>query len=219
MTGYRGTSEAKRVFTVDSEEELEDHIKTLADRLKFPPNMIYNVDETGVTTVQAPKQVVAEKGKKQVGAITSAERGELVTAVCAANATGIRPVFVFPKVRCKDHFLTGAPAGSIGASTKSGRINEGAFNMQFNAPTAPLIIPVLLIPDNHEAHISLRAVETAKRIGVATLPPHTSHRLQSLDPKCVFGPFETYYNRALDGRMRSNPGQNSQHLSDTQMCK
>lgn len=29
--------------------------------------MIFNVDETGVTTVQTPKQVVAEKGKKQVG--------------------------------------------------------------------------------------------------------------------------------------------------------
>lgn len=34
------------------------------DRYKFPPNMIFNVDETGVTTVQTPKQVVAEKGKK-----------------------------------------------------------------------------------------------------------------------------------------------------------
>ena len=29
--------------------------------------MIHNVDDTGVTTVQTPKQVVAEKGKKQVG--------------------------------------------------------------------------------------------------------------------------------------------------------
>lgn len=72
---------------------------SLFNRHKFPPNMIYNVDETGVTTVQSPKQVVAEKGKKQVGAITSAERGELVTVVCAINATGnsVPPMFIFPR--------------------------------------------------------------------------------------------------------------------------
>lgn len=45
---------------------------SLIDRYKFPPNMIYNVDKTGVTTVQKPQQVVTEKGKKQVGAATSA---------------------------------------------------------------------------------------------------------------------------------------------------
>ncbi|GLD75025.1 uncharacterized protein AKAME5_002635800 [Lates japonicus] len=67
--------------------EFFDNLANVMDRHKFPPNMIYNVDETGVTTVQSPKQVVAEKGKKQVGAITSAERGELVTVVCAINAT------------------------------------------------------------------------------------------------------------------------------------
>lgn len=37
--------------------------------------------ETGCTTVQTPKQVISEQGKKQVGAITSGERGELVTVV------------------------------------------------------------------------------------------------------------------------------------------
>ena len=57
-----------------------------------------------VTTVQTPKQVVAEKGKKQAGAITSTERGELV-AVCGVNVAGnaVPPMFIFPKVRYKDH--------------------------------------------------------------------------------------------------------------------
>lgn len=72
------------------------------DRHAFPPHMIYNVDETGVFTVQKPRQVVTEKGKKQVSSITSSERGELVTVVCAVNAAGnaIPPMLVFqePKV-------------------------------------------------------------------------------------------------------------------------
>lgn len=58
--------------------------------------------------------MVSEKGKKQVGSITSAERGELVTVVCAVNAAGnvIPPMFIFPRMRYKDIFLFGAPAGT-----------------------------------------------------------------------------------------------------------
>jgi hypothetical protein len=46
------------------------------------------MDETGVTTVQKPSKVVAQKGLKQIGAVTSQERGTLVTVVVAINALG-----------------------------------------------------------------------------------------------------------------------------------
>jgi len=165
--------------------------------------------------VQNPKQVVTEKGKKQVGAITSAERGELVTIVCAINAAGnaAPPMFIFPRVRYKDHFITGAPPGSIGTSTRSGWINEETFTLFLehliqHSHCSP-DHPILIILDIHEAHISLRAVDIAKSKCVLTIPPHTSHhtshRLQPLD-NTVYGPFKTYYNKALDGWMRSNPG-------------
>ena len=45
------------------------------DRYKFTPNGIWNVDETGVSTVQKPNKIVASKVEKQVGSITSSERG------------------------------------------------------------------------------------------------------------------------------------------------
>ena len=60
---------------------------------------------------------------------------------------------------------------------------------------------------SHESHISLKAVTTAKQKGVVmlTLPPHTSHHLQPLD-KTVCYSIKTYYNSAMDGWMRTNPG-------------
>ncbi|KAI4825723.1 hypothetical protein KUCAC02_021394 [Chaenocephalus aceratus] len=134
------------------------------DRYSFPPHMMYNMDETGVTTVQTPKQVVTEKGKKQVSSVTSAERGELVTVACAVNATGnaVPPMFIFPRVRFKDSLLNGSPAGSIGHCTKSGWMNEDAFLIflkhfirHTNCSTDH---PVLLILDNHESHISLKDI-------------------------------------------------------------
>jgi RecA-family ATPase len=56
------------------------------DRYGFQPGEFWNIDETGVTTVQKPSNVVAQKGLKQIGAVTSQERGTLVTVVVAINA-------------------------------------------------------------------------------------------------------------------------------------
>lgn len=156
--------------------------------------MMYNMDETGVTTVQTPKQVVTEKGKKQVGSVTSAERGELVTVACAVNATGnaVPPMFIFPRVRFKDSLMNGSP-GSIGHCTKSGWMNEDAFvaflEHFIRHTNCSTDHPVLLILDNHESHISLKSVTIAK---------------ENRD-KTVYGPLKTYYNQAMDGWMRSHP--------------
>ncbi|XP_034065436.1 uncharacterized protein LOC117542069 isoform X1 [Gymnodraco acuticeps] len=154
-----------------------------------------------------------DRERNKASSITSAERGELVTVVCAVNAAGnaIPPMFVFPRVRFKDDFMIGAPPGAKGASTRTGWMNEDTWPefldhlIQHTQCTPDR--PMLLILDNLKTHISLKAVEKAKSnsIVMLTLPPHTSHRMQPLDVT-VYGPFKTLYNRALDGWMRSNPG-------------
>ena len=80
---------------------------------KFAGNDIWNIDETGITTVQKPTNVVARRGSKQVGAMTFGERGTLVTIACAVQALGnsIPPFFVFPRKRYKDHFVQNGPLG------------------------------------------------------------------------------------------------------------
>jgi len=67
------------------------------------------VDESGLTTVQNSGKIVAPKGIKQVGAVTSAERGVLITLRCAVNALGhaIPPMFIFPRVRYHERLVDG----------------------------------------------------------------------------------------------------------------
>ena len=166
-------------------DQFYDNLDEVMQGHTFAPEDIYNADETGVTTVQSPKQVVAPRGSKQVGAVTSMERGQLVTVICAVNAVGnsIPPMFVFPRMRYKDHFIRGSPTGSIGCATKSGWIDEDKFLLFLEhvakhsrcSPTRP----ILLILDNHQSHISLQAVEFARTHGIVllTIPPHTSHKL------------------------------------------
>lgn len=101
----------------------------MLQRHNFAADRIFNFDESGVSTVLDTPKVLAPKSQKQVGKIRSAERGELVTigAIISASGITIPPLFVFPRVHYKDHFLEDAPEGSIGAANRSGWINADIF--------------------------------------------------------------------------------------------
>lgn len=77
--------------------EFFTNVRDVRSRYPYSPQNIYNVDETGVTTVQRPCQVLAAKGAKQVGHRTGAERGTLITVCCCVNAIGnsVPPFFIF----------------------------------------------------------------------------------------------------------------------------
>lgn len=188
-------------------------LSTVLDKYKFPPSRIYNLDETGVTTVLKPRKIVAKKGIKQVGAIVSAERGTLVTVELAVNALGhtVPPMFVFPRLKYKDLFIKSGPSESIGAGNGSGWMTVTEFLIymdHFIKHTKPSPTdPVLLLLDNHQSHIDINVVEKAKYNSIIMLsfPPHCTHRLQPLDVG-VNAPFKNYCAKAQDNWMRNNPG-------------
>ena len=87
----------------------------------FEAKGICNIDKTECATVQVASVIVPLKGKKQVVSITSRERDELVTGVCAISAAGstVAPMFIFPRVNYRGHFIKGGPVGSIGCATET----------------------------------------------------------------------------------------------------
>ena len=50
---------------------------------------VWNMDESGISCVQVPHKVVATKGARDVGKMTSGERGKNVTIICCNNAAGM----------------------------------------------------------------------------------------------------------------------------------
>lgn len=76
-------------------------------KYQFEGHRIWNFDETGVTTVQKLKIIIAEKEKKQVGRSTSGERGTTVTMVFVVNIirNSLPPMLIFPRVNLKQHFI------------------------------------------------------------------------------------------------------------------
>lgn len=180
-------------------------LKELMNKYHFAPQNIYNMDETGVTTVQVPDRVVARKGIKQVGKIVAAERGTLVTLAVSVSAVGnlVPPFFIFPRKKFKNVFIKGGPVGSGGSSNPSGWMNAPHFYdylVFFKEHTrASIDNPILLILDNHESHLSIKGLDFCKDNGiiVLSLPPHCSHKLQPLD-RSVFRPFKQLVNTQCD---------------------
>ena len=192
--------------------EFFSNLHDVRSRHDYMPHNIYNVDETALTTVQKPVRVVAAKGSKQVGRMTSAERGALVTACCCVNAIGnaIPPFFVYPRVHFKSNMIIGGPPGCVGTANPSGWMSADCF-LQWMAhfvkfSQCSVTNKVLLLLDNHDSHISFECLELAKRCGITmlTFPPHTTHKLQPLDV-AVYGPLKQYYNASCDQWMMSNP--------------
>lgn len=190
-----------------------DNLDSVMSRYKFEPMSIYNVDETALTTVHKPPKVLAEKGEKQVGQITSAERGTLVTMCGAVNALGnsIPPMLIFPRVHFKDAMIQGAPVGTIGACHASGWMTGDNFMLWLEhfAKHSHCSVEkhVLLVMDNHDSHITVQSLDYAKSNGIVllTFPPHCSHKLQPLD-RSVYGPLKKYYNAACNDWQLMNPG-------------
>ncbi|XP_064641955.1 uncharacterized protein LOC135496524 [Lineus longissimus] len=170
---------------------------------------IFNLDETGTTTVHNPSKIFAEKGVKQVSKCTR----DLTTTCCTVSASGnsIPPAMIFPRVHFNEHMRHDAPTGTLGLANKSGRMNSELFSEvmdhYIHHTNSSKDNPSLLIYDNHESHLSLQVIDKAKENGVTilTLPPHSSNKMQPLDVG-IFKPFKTYCSQAMDSWMMQNPG-------------
>ena len=70
------------------------------DHYCFTPDHLYNVNETGLSTEESASKVIAKTGSRQVGQVTSGEKGETIIAICCIGALGkmISLAMVFPRV-------------------------------------------------------------------------------------------------------------------------
>ncbi|KAJ8890518.1 hypothetical protein PR048_010027 [Dryococelus australis] len=140
-----------------------------------------------------PSKITAVKGMKQVGYVTSAEIGEMVTLTTVIRAIGN----ALPPIK--------------GTATKSGWQTEEIFLMLIKnlirniSPS--LTNRVLLLLDNDSSHISCPVLDLCKANGVILLssPPHCSHCLQPLDVS-IYGPFKKLCGTGIKACLKTNTG-------------
>nr|CAH7729983.1 unnamed protein product [Callosobruchus chinensis] len=180
---------------------------------QFSANRIHNVDESGLCVVQTRcPYVISVKGKRQVGALTSAERGSLITVVMCMSAAGnfVPPMLIFPRKKSCEQLKKGAPPGTIFRFHPSVWIQCHLFTdwfdhfVEFTQPSQNKPVPLIL--DGHYSHtrnldVILKARE--KHVTILCLPPKTTHKLQPLD-KTVMSALKTYYSEEIRIFLRAN---------------
>ncbi|CAH2099225.1 unnamed protein product [Euphydryas editha] len=215
-----GTSQARaNGFTKERIDEFYDNLEKIQADKCFPAARIFNVDESGLSIVQSkiPK-IIARKGKKQIGAMTSAKRGSLITTVICMSPAGIfvPPMIIFPRKNMSNALMRGAPVGSIRRVEElqhiwdtavtlhpSGWIQTHLFTewfqhfVEYVKPTEAS--PVLLILDGHYSHTkNIELIDLAKQnhVTILSLPPHCTHKVQPLD-RSFMGPLKSYYSEEV----------------------
>ena len=175
------------------------------------------MDECGLTNVHTPQKIIATKGARSVGKVTSGERGTLFTTVCAYSAAGcyLPPMLIFPRQRMTDTFMKGAPIQSIGYASPEGWTDTNLF-LKWLGHLVAHVQPSqqdqhIILFDGHHAHKTLKAITYARAHGInmITLPPHTTHKLQPLD-RTFFKSLRSAYNRGCDSWMSANAGRHIQ---------
>lgn len=175
-------------------------------KYNYPADRVYNVDETGLTIVQSKiPYMVGRKGKRQIAALTSAERGATITVIACISASGhyVPPLVIFPQKNMNNQLMRGAPPGTIGLAHPSGWVQANIFTTWFKHFVEKVNpfeeSPVLLVLDGHYSHIrNIDVIDLARsnHVTVISLPPHCTHKLQPLD-KTFMGPLKVHYSKEI----------------------
>nr|CAH7724700.1 unnamed protein product [Callosobruchus chinensis] len=185
------------------------------EKFKFTPDKIYsyNCDETGITIVpKKQSKIILFKGRRQVGVLTSAERGNTITAEICFSAYGhyLIPLLVYPRKRMNPELLNGAQISIHAECYPTGWMQSDIFFRWFKGfveqTGATPENPVLLLLDGHFTHTkNLEVINYAKDHGVVLLcyPPHCTHKLQALDV-AFMNPSSTYYSKEINVWLRKH---------------
>lgn len=176
------------------------NLQKLMDKYNFRPSNIYNYDETGVTTVQKHEKVIAIKKVRQVGKLTSAERGKNVTKMFCMSAMGqfIPPFFIFPRQRTNERLMINASPESDAVVQPKGWMNNEIFLkwlshfVKFTRTTKES--PILMVLDGHSSHKTLDVINFCR-------DNHIYFYYRSF-----MKPFKNAYNERCGLWMRANAG-------------
>lgn len=210
------TSAARaQAFNSQNVKQFFDLFKSIMDSTEIKASRIFNCDETGLGTVpKSNSKILAKKGRKQVGRLTSADRSGTTTAVICMSSSGIYvpPMVIFARKRMKVELQDGAPPGTVFACNESGWMNIETFTKWFEhflKHSKPSVEdPLLLIIDGHASHTkNIDIIDMARKnhVHILCLPPHCTHKMQPIDIGFM-GPLERYYDTGLERWLYNHPG-------------
>ena len=165
------------------------------------PNLIFNMDETGMPLSPKPPKTINQIGAKNVFAITSGDKSQITVVGCvSAGGYCLPPMVIFDRKTLAPEMSVGEVPGTIYGLSDKGWIDRELFGIWFTnhfLRYAPPAHPILLLMDGHSSHYCPDTIRMAadEKVILFTLPPNTTHLTQPLDKGC-FGPLKMYWREA-----------------------
>ncbi len=194
----RMANQVERLRILSCEESIVfayfDLLANVIEEHSINPMRIYNVDECGFGKKLALREKIICKKGCTSPYVQSVFEGEHVSLVACIGTSGdvLPSALVYTRSVPTERYLELLPHQWTISSTPSGYVDEEKFYSWmediFIKHTHPSPTnPVLLLMDNHSAHLSARTMQLAyeNSVFVVTQPPHSSHFLQPLD--AIFG--------------------------------
>ena len=200
----------------DSVQLWFDAVKELAIQHQYPPERIYNMDESGfaVGDSQSSRALVNVREKSSWKVISG--RQEWITAIECVNAAGeaIPPMIIFKAKYTNTAWIPAyAPSDWRWSTSNSGWTSDShgfEWLSTLFEPKTRLEDPAarrLLIMDGHGSHITANLIAFCMQtsIDLLILPSHSSHLLQPLDIS-IFAPLKQALASETDARCRLDSG-------------
>lgn len=112
-------------------ETFYELLGNVLNKYKFSPDRIFNCDETDVSTIsKSQSKILARKDRKQVGVLSSAERGQTVIVEICFSTSGsyMPPMLIFLRLRMNPLLINNSAFPEVWAETdKSGWMQTDIF--------------------------------------------------------------------------------------------
>lgn len=182
-------------------------LKTIIEQGNYPPELVFNVDETGLFWKRMPKRTFLSREEKRAPGFKAAK--DRLTLLLGGNASGdfkLKPLLVYhaknPRAM-KDKSKSTLPV--IWESNKKSWITMEIFKNWFTEHFCPSVKRyceikkleqrALLLIDNAPSHpTNLSDLTTCIPVEVVFLPPNTTALIQPMD-QGVISNFKAYYLR------------------------
>ena len=221
ITGEAASGDAKAAA------EFPAILKTIIERGNYRPELVFNVDETGLFWKRMPKRTFLSCEEKRAPGFKAAK--DRLTLLLGGNANGdfkLKPLLVYhsknPRAMKR---ISKETLPVIWESNKKSWITMNIFKNWFVEHFCPTVKrycerknlkpKVLLLMDNAPSHpTNLSNIEKGISVEVVFLPPNTTALIQPMD-QGVISNFKAYYlRRTFTQLFEKTDGQNKQSIRD-----
>ncbi|XP_062540250.1 uncharacterized protein LOC134208226 isoform X2 [Armigeres subalbatus] len=175
---------------------------------------VFNGDETSFYLHPKTKEVIAQRGSKNVYEVEQACSKQNVTVMFSFSASGlvVNPLVILPGQRIRKEIAQGFPSEWGLGQSERGWMTSHNFGEYMKKVFHPFLLqkgiklPIILFVDGHSSHVGIEVADLCQQLGVIliALYPNTTRITQPADVS-IFKPLKDQWKNEVDDWRSKQP--------------